>query len=117
MGDDSPVTQSPKTPGGKSKGPKTKPPAYSPEQRAFLRAVSLETATATEVQGQFNAKFPGNKKELWDIRKERTKVVQGKSILAVKREAATNLEVGDGKPLSRSVQRKIRLEEARVRIR
>ena len=115
MGNDSPLSQSPRTPTGKSKVQKTKPPAYTPEQRAFLRAASLEKDTAEKVQEQFNDRFPENKKEIWDIRRERTKAIQGKSILEVKREAAASLEVGNGKPLSRFLQRKIRMEEARVR--
>ncbi|MCJ1430948.1 hypothetical protein MMC27_000298 [Xylographa pallens] len=117
MGNDSPITQSPRTPGGKTKAHKTKAPAYTPEQRAFLRAASLEKATTERVQELFNDKFPENRKEIWDIRKERTKAIQGKSILEVKREAAANSELGNGKPLSRFLQRKIRMEEARARIR
>ncbi|MCJ1377469.1 hypothetical protein MMC17_000564 [Xylographa soralifera] len=115
MGNDPPVTQSPRGLGGNSKVRKTKAPAYTPEQRAFLRAASLEVATAERVQERFNEKFPENKKEIWDIRKEKTKATQGKSILEVKREAAANLQVGNGKPLSRYLQRKIKMEEARVR--
>ena len=117
MGNDSPVTQSLRTPGGTTKAHKTKAPAYTTEQRAFLKAACLENATAEAVQAQFNDKFPENRKEIWDIRKERTKALQGKSILEVKREAAANVELGNGKPLSRFIQRQIRMEEARVRIR
>ena len=115
MDSDSPLTQSPRTPGSKSKARKIKAPAYTPEQRAFIHAASLETATADRVQALYNEKFPENKKETWDIRKERTKVIKGKKILEVKKEAAANLEVGKGRPLKKFVEKAIKQEEARIR--
>ncbi|MCJ1282382.1 hypothetical protein MMC26_001705 [Xylographa opegraphella] len=117
MGNDTSITQSHRGRGGKGKAHKTKAPDYTPEQRAFLRTVCLAGALVERVQEQFNTKFPENKKEIWDIRKERTKATQGKSILKVKREAAANSDVGDGKSLAPFVQRMIKMEEARARIR
>ncbi|MCJ1405428.1 hypothetical protein MMC11_008656 [Xylographa trunciseda] len=115
MDADSPVTQSPKTPRKTNKAYKTKAPAYTPEQRAFIKAASLEVATVNAVQERYNEKFPENKKESWEIKAERTKLLKGKKLLEVKVEAAANLELGTGTPLRPFVQRRIKMQEARDR--
>ncbi|MCJ1395629.1 hypothetical protein MMC18_008515 [Xylographa bjoerkii] len=115
MDSDSPVTQSPRTPRNKNKAHKTKAPAYTPEQRAFIRVACLEASTASKVQERFNEKYPENPKELWDIKKERAKVIQGKQILELGREAAASLELGKEISLPPHIKKNIKMEEARVR--